>query len=797
MTIPDGMHDPDAIEEPGKPFSYYAHPNDLLGAMYAPVGVEVGPEGYPFTGYGELVLLVGNPPEPINCRVRTLHRGYLPVVEYDFAQHGVRYSYQMFAADLGGALAGMPVTLVKVTAANLSDEPRAAFVSAATRYCAPGNTAYPSAGDFRFGQRSDRLPEGALDGYAPPGTEVQYRFGDDAVLRDGRVVYTFPSAPSPHWRSVALYDSGLQMRRYFSGEIEGEPEARHNLNPETPAGIVMHCLRLEPGESQSLVYKLPLLPVEEGSEAAELVRQADYDMLLAETVDFWEQFVAQKAPLTFPEPKLQQYLLANTIVNLLGFDKVGDDLYPTVNKFHYHGWYGGGNVNDIMASLEFMGHEDTCREGLRFLARKQFPDGSFRLEFYPEGMWWEMWGYNMWGFARHYELTRDEAFLREVYPVVQKGMAWQAEIAAQDPEGLWPPATIADDAYLKNCRQTGQAIWGLIGLAGAVRLAQAIGNEADRERFQAQYDSFRAAFDRLLANQTAQTGGYICPALERTTAGNDWDNLLLLYPEQLFDPFDERVKATLDTVRAKYQEGVLGYTWPCATDQHGEEFTFNEQPGLHYWQTPNMTQTALVRGTPEDQQWALRELYAMLLHTTSTHLTGEFGTIPWSTRDCSHTHNILPQGTSAAKATQAIRNMLLREQGADLWLFSAVSPEWAKPGQVIEVRQAPSRFGKLSFRLEAAAESLTLKLPQSFRNAPERLFVRVPWFWQVERAELDGQPVEIADGTIQVPPGAAELVIHGHVAEGTPEFSYEQAVADYRAEYRRRWEQFLRTGNRL
>ncbi|MEN6301620.1 MAG: hypothetical protein ABFD96_02805, partial [Armatimonadia bacterium] len=63
-----------------------------------------------------------------------------------------------------------------------------------------------------------------------------------------------------------------------------------------------------------------------------------------------------------------------------------------------------------------------------------------------------------------YELTRDEEFLREVYPAAVKGMAWQAEVVAEDPEGLWPPATIADDAYLKDCRQTGQAMWGLIGL---------------------------------------------------------------------------------------------------------------------------------------------------------------------------------------------------------------------------------------------------------------------------------------------------------------------------------------------
>ncbi|MEN6548672.1 MAG: hypothetical protein ABFE07_21705 [Armatimonadia bacterium] len=785
MIIPDGMLDPEVMDPPDQPFSYYAHPNDLIGAMYAPLGSEVTPEGYVFAGYGELMLFTGNPPEPVNCRIKTLHEGFMPVVEFSFERYGVRYSYQMFAADLGGALAGQPVNLVKVTAENVCQEERAAFVSAACRLRAPSNMAYASGGDYRFGQRGDRLPAEALEGLDFGATQVKITFEGDGVLRDGRVVYFVPLSPTPQWRGVSLMDTGLQMRRYFSGEIEGNPDPTHTVSAVEPVGVVRHCLRLASGESQSIAYKFPIVPVLPDSEAARLIREADYEALLAETVAFWDGFVRQRATLHFPEEKLQDYLLANTMVNLLGFDRMGDDLFPTVNKFQYHSWYAGGNTNDILASLEFMGQLDICREGLRFLARQQSEDGAFRVEGRPTGMWWEMWGYNLWGFARHYELTRDEEFLREVYPAVVKGMAWQAEVVAKDPEGLWPPATIADDAYLKDCRQTGQAMWGLIGLRCAVRMAEAMGHEEEARRFQGQYERFRGNFERLLAQQTAQSGGYIPPGLERTTLGNDWDNLLLVYPEPLFEPFDERVTATLQKVRGEYVEGLLAFVWPLAVDKEGEEFTFNDQAAMHYWQTPNMTQTALARGTAEDQQWALRELYAMVLHTSSTHMTAEFGTIPWSTRDSSHVHNILPQGTSAAKMIQAMRNMLVREQGLDLWLLSAVSPEWVRPGKVIEVREAPSKFGPLSLTVRAEEGRLVVTLPTEFREAPERIWVRVPWFWEGEASEQ-----------IEVPVGTREMVLEGRMREGTEEYSYEGAVAAWKAEYRRRWERFLRTGRR-
>ncbi|MDD8012792.1 MAG: hypothetical protein PHX05_04875, partial [Acidobacteriota bacterium] len=202
----------------------------------------------------------------------------------------------------------------------------------------------------------------------------------------------------------------------------------------------------------------------------------------------------------------------------------------------------------------------------------------------------------------HYQLTRDRAFLDRVYPGVVKAMAWLDSVITQDPCGVFPPATIADDAYLKDCRQTGQHLWGLIGVRNAVYMAREMDNAADLARFEAQEKRFRAAFDKLLDAQTAKTGGYIPPALERTTAGNDWDNLRTLHPEILFDPADPRIEATLRTVRGRYQEGVLAYTWPSSIGRQGEQFIFNEQPGLHYWQTPNNAQVSLVRGTAWDQE---------------------------------------------------------------------------------------------------------------------------------------------------------------------------------------------------
>ena len=43
-------------------------------------------------------------------------------------------------------------------------------------------------------------------------------------------------------------------------------------------------------------------------------------------------------------------------------------------------------------------------------------------------------------------------------------------------------------------------------------------------------------------------------------------------------------------------------------------------------------------------------------------------------------------------------------------------------------------------------------------------------------------------------PGAGEVVLTGSIHAAVPRLSYAQAVADYKAEYRRRYDRFLRTG---
>ncbi len=805
--ITGGMVDP-CIDAPDEPFSYFRQPTDVVGTLLAPVSSEITPEGYVYTGFGELMFFLGNPPDPIDKRIKTLQDGYLPIVKYQIQKEGITYEFTTFAAYLGGEGSGLPVNFVRVRLSNGAQEQRAGFVTSAYRFEAPITT-LGGMPDYRFHQRFQNIAKELVEGQSKFNAEWKYDFTSNSVTRDGRVLYWFPTSPQPYRMSLALGDNGLRLVRFFTGEIRGSEEPKHTLNPETPMGVVTYRVQLKPGETQELVFKMPIVPTPKDSALSRAIEAAGGEQQFQATVNFWNEQVVRKMPLCIPEDKVQQFLVANTIYDLLSIDKVGENYIPNVNKFQYHTFYAGGDTCFMMNALDFAGQHDLAGKALLYSLATQREDGAFVMPRDPTLVrYWESFGWTLWGWGSHYALTRDKEFLSKVYPGVKRAVEWQKTITAKDPLGLLPvpAADIADDAFLKSSRQTGQELWVLIGLKNAVRMAEAMGKKDDAADFASYYDRFRAAFDKHLAEQTAKSGGYIPPAMEATLEGNDWDNLHLLWPEPLFDPFDPRVTATIRHSRDQYVENTLDFvvpraiakdTWPVKPEGRKQGgYTFEDLRTLHYWQTQNNTHNNLFRGGAEDQQLVVADLYSQLLHTTSTHAPQEFGTYPWSTRDFEGAaiHDILPDGPASAKTIAVIRNMIAAEYQKDLVLLSAVSPSWLQAGKTIEASALPTQFGPLTLTVKADSTGWTMDLANQFWEQPQRMVVSIPWFYEADQILVDGKAVQASQGKVVVTPNVKKIRVNGKIKPGTPEMSFARAVADYKQEYQKRYQRFLQTG---
>ncbi len=188
--------------------------------------------------------------------------------------------------------------------------------------------------------------------------------------------------------------------------------------------------------------------------------------------------------------------------------------------------------------------------------------------------------------------------------------------------------------------------------------------------------------------------------------------------------------------------------------------TYADGEFLHHYLTIKNTMTETIRG---DQQQALNELYAILLHTSSTNAGFEYKIRPWGDRNFGD--NLAPHGWFAAEYRTLLRTMLVREEGNQLHLLSVVSPAWIGKGKTIAVRQAPTYFGPVAFTLSSRPGRRWPcgSMPHFDRCPATSIEVHLPGLWISKSATVDGAPITFScmepctDGSITVPATTREV----------------------------------------
>ncbi|HEX2866953.1 MAG TPA: hypothetical protein VHO03_07910 [Ignavibacteriales bacterium] len=744
-----------SIDRRDESFCYYSKPTDVIGVMDGHDGTLVTPEGYLYTGSGELVFYTGNPPVLINQRVKTLLKGYIPVIEYNFDREGIRYYIQAFAATLDGNPESPLINFIRVKIKNTDTKTRSAYFTTGVRYQNQENTDW-GVGDRRFGRpwKAKKLGEFEQAGDTF-NVHSEYSFSDDAFLKDGRVMYSFPKENMTE--KVMTLKTGYNEPGY-------QGPAKIMILPTTPVGIVHYKAMLEPGKEVSLDFKEPYVAIDKNDAIIPQMIKASYDEYLDKTVKFWDDILARGIEITVPEEKVNNTFKVNLFYDLIARNKHGQDYVQTVNDFQYHQFWLR-DAASILRMYDISGYHGFARQVLDFFPRWQDSTGNF----VSQAGQLDAWGQVMWAYGQHYLITKDKAFAEQVYPSVKKAFVWLKNTLQKDSLHLFPVATPGDNENITG-RVTGHNFLALAGLQNVIILAEALGKTEDVKTYQAEYDNYFSNLMKRLKEVTAKTGGYIPPGLD-TLGGNDWGNMLSLYPEIILNPFDPMVTKTLEVTRSKYQEGIM---------------TYDKGRYLHHYLTMNNTESELIRG---EQKMALEEFYAVLMHTGSTHTGFEFSIFPWGNRD--FMMNLTPHGWFSAEFRTLLRNMMVREENGNLHLFSALSPEWLKAGDKISVHRAPTNFGMVNMDLNVRPNGADLKLDNKFRSNPSKLILHLPFFMSVKTVSADGKALSVNKNSVELPVSAKQVSIEWTKEKNYPQMSYMKAVEDYKTEYSRKYQESL------
>ncbi|HEY4009624.1 MAG TPA: hypothetical protein VGM11_05695, partial [Acidobacteriaceae bacterium] len=638
---------------------------------------------------------------------------------------------------------------------NTNQEPTRAIISAASRYQA--DTANGTGtGEHRF----PRPVEGKKPGdYRQPGVAFDpnwvYSFSDHAFLRSGKVFYLFSDAPEERM---------LTPKQFYNIQIDNTPRALI-VFPTSLVGVTQFNRILQPGEERTLTFRMPLVPVEDGTATREILA-ASYDSLLAETIRTWDDALSKGMQISVPEAKVTNTFRASLVYDLLARDHIGNDYIQTVNKLNYHAFWLR-DASDIAHMYDVTGYPLYAAQTLAFFPRFQQPDGLFLSQ---PGQY-DAIGEVLWEYGEHYRMTHDIAFARSVFPSVEHAVAWLEKAIDSDLMHLIPPSFVKDNEYVSG-HVTGYNLLALDGLNGAALLADAVGQPAKAKAYRAEYQIYRENLIKAIDRCTAQKGGYIPPSLDDDCKGQDWGNLLGTYPGHVFAPNDPHITATLKFVQGKYAEGLTTY----GTGRYVHDYLIFKN-----------TLTEIARG---EQQQPLKDLYAALVHTSSTQEGFEFAIRAWGDRDFAD--NLPPHGWFAAEYRSALRAMMVRDDGREVHLLSVMSPDWMGANKTISVERGPTEFGDVSFTLTQPDDhTARIQLDLKWRQKPDAVILHLPWFASADHVEADGRTLSVTDESVRLPIDARVVTIRWQRRPDAPDWSYEQAVQQFRAEYQQHYDTYM------
>ena len=747
------------------PFTWTAYPTDEIGIADAPMATEITPAGGLYTGWGELDFYVGYPLRPVRQPERTLEDGDLPIVHYRFRDGQVRYQARLFSWALDPRHPDrQPVNYITIVAHNASARPRTSYFTLGFRYSG-GMTGPGATGAHRF--RRPVAP-GKPGDYSQPGVKFDphwtYGFrqlaGAGLALRSGQIVYSFPPAPRP--RLSQPYGQARKLSVY----------------PATPALEARYALHLAPGATERLNFKMPVEPIALADAAA--VRRftglrTAAALKLARA--WWRAQLRRGLQLELGEPKTLATFRASLMYLMLARDRVrqaaapgrpGRNLYvQTVNKLQYHAfWLRDGAF--MTRAYDVSGHARRAAECLGFFPRFQLADGNFLSQSGQH----DGWGEALWAVGQHYALTGDRAFAAAWWPRVERAVAWLEQARRRDPLHLLPGGNPHDDEFVNTWAHiTGDNFLALDGLHAAIVMARGLAHERQAAAWQALYRNYHHALFSRLRQVGAGNGEYMPPGVD-VTGGQDWGNLLGLYPHALLKPRDPLISGTLRHALSHYGEGLI--TWG---------------PYLHHYLTMNDTESWVRRG---DERAALRELYAVLVHTSSTQAGWEVGPRAWTTRDFGG--DLAPHGWFAADYIALLRNMLAQGEGQKLHLLPVLSPAWSRPGETLGLRDAPTRFGMVNMQAHFSSGGMDLKLDNHFQHAPAAMVLHLPWYARVDGAKVDGHAVSVHGRELRLPPQARQVTVSWRRLPVKGDYSYRDAVRAFRKEWRQRYQAFRRNG---
>jgi hypothetical protein len=681
---------------------------------------------------------------------RYLEDGHLPLIHVEWYSGSVRYHHALIATILAGDYGNdvsrrgdeTVVLLSKLQLTNTSDTPQLAALN------------------------------------------LRYSVNVPLILKDEGIIAVRSSDRDAASEGLFALRGQVSMDMPAGGGTAGwtrQPGGK----PESP-DILRWQATLKPKEECSIYFKTPFVELLDAEELARL-KKISFEKEVPRVMNYWRKRLARGMQIAVPDEALNNFYKANLWHNVITTDR--DPLTGLYNQgvatVRYRVF--ANETSMVARSMDMRGeHTEAQRflEPMLYYQGKEHLKGRFSTKEgvfhsagdYTHGEYAMNHGFVLWAVADHYLMTRDRTYLERVAPKLVKGCDFlisernstmSANGSARSPKyGLSPASSLEDVVEYQYWFATNAYFY--LGMKRVVQALADIGH-TEAKRIAAEAEKYRSDIEaniREAATISAvvplRDGNYIPYVPSRVY---QWRHLtegwirealycsLHLAAAEVLSPDDTIVTWMLDEL-----EDNIFFSWQSGYNVADYEQTWFERGGLTL--QPCLLDTPIVYMARDEISAALRSFwntYALLVYP-DTQCFAE-----WARRFGVGGGPVY-KTSDESRFIMWLRQLLVWENGDQLWFARATQREWLKDGNVIRIERAPTIFGiagiVIRSKLSKGKIHATVTLPG--RNPPAEVWLRLrhPNGLQPNKVSINGKPIgaeRIVGPDIRLVPGAKDL----------------------------------------
>lgn len=497
---------------------------------------------------------------------------------------------------------------------------------------------------------------------------------------------------------------------------------------------------------------------------------------------YWEGVLAHAMQIDVPDPLLMNVIRASQVHCLMAArnDDDGKLVEPWISSINYGPLES--EANSVIRGMDLLGHDDFARKSFDYFISKYDSSGMLTTGYTLMGTGW-----HLQTLGQHYALYHDSDWLKSVAPKVATACAWidrqrhktmtGPESARKMPQyGLAPPGVMADwgnyayyfclnGYYFAGLREAATALSD-IGFEGSKDLLDS--SDDYRKRIESAFHATQALMPVYPLRDGTWVPGYPSQ-VDTPGATNDF------FPNE-----DGNRSWCYDVELGAHQLVPQGVLDPDSLDvrwmmNHMEDVQFLQNGWFDFPADENQKDPFDYGGFAKVQPYYCRnaEIYAMR-DDVKPFIRSYFNTLPTllNTEVLSLQEHFNSAGAwnkthETGYFLSQTRYMLVMERGDSLWLAPFVTNNWMKNGQKVEVKNAPTKFGPVSYTITSSADKgfIDASVDVPTRQPPKEIVIRLrdPNGRKLKQVTVNGKAYDQFDPakeTITIAQPKSALAIH-------------------------------------